>query len=128
MSQKKIISTEQAPKAIGPYSQAVLADGWLFVSGQIPIDPQTNQLLTGDIKEQTEQVLKNLQAVLVSVGGQLTDVVKATVYLKDMNEFAAMNEVYAKYFSGEPPARAAMEVARLPKDVKVEIDAIAKIK
>ncbi|MCK4909014.1 MAG: RidA family protein [Planctomycetes bacterium] len=128
MSHKKIISTEQAPKEIGPYSQAVLADGWLFVSGQIPIDPKTNQLLTGDIREQTEQVLKNLQAVLVSAGGQLTDVVKATVYLKDMNEFAAMNEVYAKYFSGEPPARAAMEVARLPKDVKVEIDAIAKIK
>ena len=128
MSDKKIINTNLAPKAIGPYSQAVLKDGWLFVSGQIPINPETNELVAGDIARQTEQVLNNLKGVIEAAGGQLSDVIKTTVYLKDMNEFGGLNEVYGRYFSGNPPARATIEAARLPKDVKVEIDAIAIIK
>ena len=122
---KKNISTNTAPKAIGPYSQAILADKWLFVSGQIPIDPANNELVTGDISAQTERVLKNLQAVVESAGGKMESVVKTTIYLKDLKEFGVVNEIYARYFTSNYPARATVEVSRLPKDVKVEIDAVA---
>ena len=124
---KTIVSTEQAPKAIGPYSQAVVANGMAFLSGQIPLDPSTGQLVEGDITLQTEQVLHNLQAVLVACGSSLEKVVKTTVFLKDMGEFAKMNEVYAKYFTTDAPARATVEAARLPRDVRVEIDCIALV-
>jgi 2-iminobutanoate/2-iminopropanoate deaminase len=123
----KIISTPQAPAAIGPYSQAVVANGFAFLSGQIPLDPATGQVIEGDIAAQTERVLRNLKAVLESCGCSLASVVKTTVYLKDMSEFARMNEVYARYFSVNPPARATVEAARLPRDVRVEIDCIATV-
>ena len=124
---KTIVSTEQAPKAIGPYSQAVVANGMAFLSGQIPLDPATGQLVEGDITLQTEQVLHNLQAVLAACGSSLEKVVKTTVFLKDMGEFAKMNEVYAKFFTTDAPARATVEAARLPRDVRVEIDCIALV-
>jgi 2-iminobutanoate/2-iminopropanoate deaminase len=124
---KTIISTEQAPKAIGPYSQAVVANGWVFLSGQIPLDPATNQIITGDIAAQTERVLENLKSVLAAAGSSLERVVKTTVYLKDMGEFAKMNEVYGRYFATNAPARATVEAARLPRDVSVEIDCIASV-
>ena len=124
---KTIVSTEQAPKAIGPYSQAVVANGMAFLSGQIPLDPSTGQLVEGDITLQTEQVLHNLQAVLAACGSSLEKVVKTTVFLKDMGEFAKMNEVYAKFFTNDAPARATVEAARLPRDVRVEIDCIALV-
>lgn len=123
---KKIISTENAPKAIGPYSQAVLYNNMLFCSGQIPIDPATGNIVEGDIKAQTTQVLKNLKAVLKAAGFEMTDVVKTTIFIKDMNKFADVNEVYKTFFEeGNYPARSTVEVARLPKDVLVEIEAIA---
>lgn len=124
---KDIVQTDTAPKAIGPYSQAIKAGGFLFVSGQIPIDPLSGQFVPGGVAEQTEQVMKNLSAVLVSAGCGMDRVVKATVFLADMNEFAAMNEVYGRYFPSDPPARATVEVARLPRDARVEIDVIALI-
>lgn len=124
---KKIISTERAPKAIGPYSQAVISNGWAFLSGQIPLDPVTNQIVEGGIGVQTERVLENLKSVLEGAGSSLDQVVKTTVYLKDMGEFAIMNEVYGRYFASNPPARATVEVARLPKDVRVEIECIAGV-
>jgi 2-iminobutanoate/2-iminopropanoate deaminase len=122
---KQIIATAQAPKAIGPYSQAVTWNGLAFLSGQIPLDPATGQIVEGDIAVQTERVLENLKAVLEACGSSLAQVLKTTVYLKDMGEFPRMNEVYARYFPESPPARATVEVARLPRDVRVEIDAIA---
>ena len=122
---KEIIQTDQAPHAIGPYSQAVKANGFVFASGQIPTDPHTGQFVAGGIAEQTEQVLKNLAAVLEAAGSGLERVVKTTVFLIDMQEFAAMNEVYGKFFNEEPPARATVEAARLPRDARVEIEAIA---
>lgn len=122
---KEIIQTEHAPHAIGPYSQAIRANGLIFASGQIPTDPQTGQFVTGGIAEQTEQVLKNLAAVLEAAGSGLNRVVKTTVFLADMQEFAAMNEVYGKFFKEQPPARATVEAARLPRDARVEIEAIA---
>jgi len=122
---KKIIATEKAPKAIGPYSQAVMHNGMAYLSGQIPLDPATGQLVEGDISAQTTRVLENLQAVLEACGSGLDQVVKTTVYIQDMREFGEMNEVYGKYFSQNPPARATVEAARLPRDVRVEIDAIA---
>lgn len=122
---KQIIHTERAPQAIGPYSQAAKADGFVFVSGQIPIDPQTGQFVVGGITEQTEQVMKNLTAVLEAAGSGLELVIKTTVFLADMEEFAAMNEVYGRFFTSDPPARATVEAARLPRDAKVEIEAIA---
>lgn len=122
---REVIFTENAPKAIGPYSQAVKAGGFVFVSGQIPVDPSTGELVVGDIKVQTERVLENVKAILKAAGSSLDKVVKATVFLSDMNDFAAMNEVYARYFVSAPPARAAVQVARLPKDVGVEIEVIA---
>ena len=124
---KDIVQTDSAPKAIGPYSQAIKAGGFLFVSGQIPIDPQSGQFVPGGIAEQTEQVLKNLSAVLKAAGSGLDRVVKATVFLADMDEFVAMNQVYGKYFPSNPPARATVEVARLPRDARVEIDVISLI-
>jgi 2-iminobutanoate/2-iminopropanoate deaminase len=124
---KKIISTDRAPKAIGPYSQAVVSSGFAFLSGQIPLDPATNQLIEGDVAAQTERVLENLKAVLEACGSSLAKVVKTTVFLKDMGEFARMNEVYSRYFLENPPARATVEAARLPRDVRVEIDCIAEV-
>lgn len=124
---KKIISTERAPKAIGPYSQAVISNGWAFLSGQIPLDPATNQIIEGGIGVQTERVLENLKSVLEAAGSSLDRVVKTTVYLKDMGEFAIMNEVYGRYFASNPPARATVEVARLPRDVRVEIECVAGV-
>jgi len=124
---KKIISTENAPKAIGPYSQAVIMNGFAFLSGQIPLDPATGQLIQGDIAAQTERVLENLKAVLAACGSSLEQVVKTTVFVKDMGEFAQMNEVYARYFPSNPPARATVEAARLPRDVRVEIECIAAV-
>ncbi len=122
---KEIISTQRGPKAIGPYSQAIKANGFLFVSGQIPIDPQTNQMMEGDITRQTERVLENLKGIVEAAGSSLDRVVKTTVYLKDLSDFAAMNEVYGRYFPSASPARATVEVARLPRDVRIEIDLIA---
>ena len=122
---KEIIQTEQAPNAIGPYSQAVKANGLIFASGQIPIDPKTGQFVAGGIAEQTEQVLKNLRAVLEAAGSGLDHIVKTTVFLADMEEFTAMNEVYGRFFKESPPARATVEAARLPRDARVEIEAIA---
>lgn len=127
----KIIFTPNAPAAIGPYSQAVVSHGFAFVSGQIPIDPATGQIIHGDGEEdiavQTRRVLENLKAVLESCGSSLAKVVKTTVYLKNMSEFALMNEVYARYFPANPPARATIEAARLPRDVHVEIDCVATV-
>ncbi len=124
---KVIIQTADAPAAIGPYSQAVKANGLVFASGQIPIDPQTGQFVPGGIAEQTEQVIKNLSAVLEAAGSGLSSVIKTTVFLADMQEFTAMNEVYGKFFELEPPARATVEASRLPRDAKVEIEAIALV-
>jgi 2-iminobutanoate/2-iminopropanoate deaminase len=123
----KIISTPNAPAAIGPYSQAVFSQGFAFLSGQIPLDPATGQVVGGDIAAQTERVLQNLQGVLEGCGSSLAKVVKTTVYLQDMREFAQMNEVYGRYFPESPPARATVEVSRLPRDVRVEIDCIAAV-
>src|SRR5215831_12099506 len=119
------VSTDHAPKAIGPYSQAIKANGFVFISGQVAFDPATGNLISGDIEKQTEQVLKNLSAILQAAGSSWEKAVKATVFLKDMNEFGKMNEVYSKFCKGAPPARSTVEVARLPKDVAVEIDVIA---
>ncbi len=125
MSSKEIISTTKAPAAIGPYSQAVRAGNFLYTSGQIPINPETGEIVEGDTAKQTEQVLKNLKAVLEAGGATLENVVKTTVFLKDMADFAVMNEVYARYFTENQPARSAVQAARLPKDVGVEIEAVA---
>lgn len=122
---KKVIYSEQAPKAIGPYSQAIKANGFLFVSGQLPVDSSTGKIVAGGIEEQTRKSLENLKAILASAGSSFSDVVKTTVFLKDMNNFAAMNTVYATCFLQECPARACVEVARLPKDALVEIELIA---
>jgi len=124
---RKIVSTEQAPKAIGPYSQAVVLNGVAYLSGQIPLDPATGQLVEGDIAAQTERVLQNLKAVLEACGASLESVLKTTVFLKDMSDFPKMNEVYARYFATNPPARSTVQAAKLPRDVSVEIDAIASI-
>lgn len=122
---KKEIKTEKAPQTIGPYSQAIMADGIIFASGQIAIDPATGNLNTGSIEEQTRFVLSNLQAVLEAAGSSFDEVVKCTVFLQDMNDFSRMNAVYGEFFTPPYPARVAVQVARLPKDVKVEIEAIA---
>lgn len=124
---KQVISTPNAPAAIGPYSQAVRAGNLVFVSGQIPLDPATGQLVGGDIGVQTEQVLENLAAILEAAGSSLAQVVKSTVYLRDLGEFGRMNEVYAKFFGENPPARATVQVARLPREAAVEIDVVAEV-
>ena len=124
---KTIIATENAPKAIGPYSQAIAYNGVLYCSGQIPLDPATGLIVEGDVAVQTERVLENLKAVLEAAGSSLGQVLKTTVFIKDMNEFANVNEVYGRYFGESLPARATVEVARLPRDVRVEIEAIAAV-
>ena len=122
----KRILTDKAPSPIGPYSQAILVDGkFVYTAGQVALDPKSGGLVEGGIMEQTRQAIKNIEQVLMAAGASLSSVVKTTVYLKDMNEFAAMNEVYAEFFAGSSPARSTVEVARLPKDAKVEIDAVA---
>jgi 2-iminobutanoate/2-iminopropanoate deaminase len=122
---KQIIATDRAPKAIGPYSQAVRAGNLVFASGQIPIDPETGEFVPGGIAEQTEQVLRNLTAVFEAAGLGLNEVIKTTVFLADMDDFTAMNEVYGRFFAEQPPARATVQAARLPRDARVEIEAIA---
>ncbi|TXT55371.1 MAG: hypothetical protein BAJATHORv1_40282 [Candidatus Thorarchaeota archaeon] len=125
MMSREIVSTDKAPKAIGPYSQAIKANGFVFCSGQIPFNPETEKMVTGSITDQTKQVLANLQQVLIEAGSTLEKVVKVTVFLKNMDDFNEMNEEYAKWFKDNPPARAAVEVARLPKDVDIEVQLIA---
>jgi len=127
MSTRIIVHADAAPKAIGPYSQAVKANGFVFLSGQTPIDPATGELVAGGVTEQTQQVFKNLIAVLTAAGTSLEHVVRSGVFLKNMNDFAAMNAVYSTYFPSNPPARSTVEVARLPKDCLVEIEMIALI-
>jgi 2-iminobutanoate/2-iminopropanoate deaminase len=122
---KDAITSNHAPRPIGPYSQAIRANGFLFLSGQTPIHPETGQLIEGGIEQQTAQALENLKAVLEAAGSSMAKVVKTSVFLKDMNEFALMNAVYARYFPGTPPARSTIEAARLPRDCRVEIDLIA---
>jgi 2-iminobutanoate/2-iminopropanoate deaminase len=122
---REVIATNDGPKAIGPYSQAIKANGFVFVSGQVAFDPATQQIVEGDVSAQTERVLQNLSGILKAAGSSLEQVVKAGVFLKNMSDFAAMNEVYGRYFKQSPPARSTVEVARLPKDVLVEIDVIA---
>ena len=124
---KQVINTTKAPKAIGPYSQGIVANGFVFASGSIAIDPVTGKLSTGSVEEQTRLALTNLQGVIEAGGSSLDKAVKCTVFLQDMNDYAAMNAVYAEFFKAPYPARAAVQVARLPKDVKVEIEAIAEI-
>jgi len=121
----QVVETDNAAKAIGPYSQAIKVGDFIFTSGQIAMDPEKNELIGGGIQEQTRKVLENLKAVLEAAGSSLENVVKTTVYLSDMNEFSAMNEIYAQFFESTKPARSTVEISRLPKDVKVEIDAIA---
>jgi 2-iminobutanoate/2-iminopropanoate deaminase len=122
---REVISTEKGPKAIGPYSQAIKANGFIFISGQIAFDPATGKPIEGDTPKQTERTLENLKAILEAAGSSLDRVVKVSVFLKDMNDFSAMNDVYARYFPSNPPARSTVEVARLPRDFRVEIDVIA---
>ena len=124
---KDIITTDRAPRAIGPYSQAVRAGDLVFASGQIPIDPATSEFVAGGVAEQTEQVLRNLTAVFEAAGVGMNQIVKTTVFLADMDDFTAMNEVYGRFFGAEPPARATVQAARLPRDARVEIEAIAVI-
>ena len=125
---KEVVFTSQAPAAIGPYSQAIRAGEWLFLSGQIPVDPATGEVAGTDVRTQARQVLKNIQAVLAEAGTTVQAVVKTTVFLKDLQDFQAFNEEYAKVFASEAPARSCVEIARLPKDVLVEIEAIALVK
>lgn len=122
---KEVIATKQAPAAIGPYSQAIRANGFIFASGQIPLDPVTSNVIPGSIAEQTQRVLMNVTEILKASGSSMDKVVKTTVFLKNMTDFATMNEVYSKFFTGTPPARSTVEVARLPKDVLVEIEVVA---
>jgi len=122
---REIISTKDAPQAIGPYSQAIKANGFIFTSGQIAIDPATQQVIAGDVSAQTDRVLRNLSEILEAAGSGLGKVVRCSVFLKSMDDFSAMNAIYGKYFSSTPPARSTVEVSRLPKDVRVEIDVIA---
>ena len=124
---KHRVQTDKAPKAIGPYSQAIKAHGMVFMSGQIPLDPGTMQLVEGGIREQTGRLMENLKAVVTAAGGSLESIVRTTVFLADLNDFAEMNEVYGSFFGENPPARSTVEVRRLPRDVKIEIDAIALV-
>lgn len=124
---KEVVSTSDAPKAIGPFSQAIKLPGFVFASGQIPVDPATGEVVDADIGVQTERVIKNIEAVLCAAGSNLGSVIKTTVYLTDMKDFAEMNDVYARFFTDKPPARVTVEVSRLPRNVRLEIDAIAVI-
>ncbi|NLW23661.1 MAG: RidA family protein [Clostridia bacterium] len=125
---KEIVYSKKAPAAIGPYTQGVKAGDLLFISGQLPIDPGTGELLTGDIQTQTKQVMENLKAIIEEAGATLEDVVKTTIFLKDMNQFSLVNEAYGEYFKDNPPARACIEIARLPKDAQIEIEAVVLVK
>jgi 2-iminobutanoate/2-iminopropanoate deaminase len=127
MAELRIVQTDQAPAAIGPYSQGIVANGFVYTAGQIPLDPATGTLVEGDIATQTERVMQNVQAVLQAAGADLSTVVKTTVFLRDMGDFAAMNEVYGRWFAGHAPARSTVQAARLPRDVAVEIEAIAVV-
>ena len=122
---REAVATKDAPQAIGPYSQAIKAGGFVFVSGQVAFDPPTGKLVPGDVSAQAERVLKNVEAILTAAGTRLESVVRCTVFLKNMNDFAAMNEVYGRYFAKNPPARSTVEVSKLPRNVRVEIDLIA---
>ena len=124
---RDIVLSDRGPRPIGPYSQAIKVNGLLFISGQVSIDPKTNEFVPGDIRQQTERTLENLKGIVEAAGSKLSHVVKSTVFLKNMSEFAAMNEVYARYFPAAPPARSTVEVARLPKDALVEMEVIATI-
>ncbi len=124
---KDTVLTDKGPKPIGPYSQAVKSNGFLFVSGQVALDPRSNEFIGGDIRQQTERAMENIKAVVEAGGSNLHHVVKTTVFLKDMNDFAAMNEAYGKYFTAAPPARSTVQVARLPKDALVEIEVMAAL-
>jgi 2-iminobutanoate/2-iminopropanoate deaminase len=124
---KDIVTTDRGPKPIGPYSQGVKANGMLYLSGQVALDPKTNEMLIGGIRQQTERVLENIKGILEAAGSNLHHVIKTTVFLKDMNDFPQMNEVYGRYFPAAPPARSTVQVARLPKDALVEIEVIAAI-
>jgi 2-iminobutanoate/2-iminopropanoate deaminase len=124
---KDIVLTDKGPKPIGPYSQAVKSNGFLFASGQVSLDPRSNEFVGGDIRQQTERVMENIKGILEAGGVHLNHVVKTTVFLKDMDDFAAMNEVYGKFFAAAPPARSTVQVARLPKDALVEIEVIASL-
>jgi 2-iminobutanoate/2-iminopropanoate deaminase len=122
---RDVVLTDRGPKPIGPYSQAVKANGFLFVSGQVALDPKTGEMLAGEIAQQTERVFQNLKGIVEAAGSNLNHVIKTTVFLKDMNDFAGMNEVYARFFTAAPPARSTVQVSRLPKDALVEIELIA---
>jgi 2-iminobutanoate/2-iminopropanoate deaminase len=124
---RRTILTDRAPAPIGPYSQAVLADGWLFCSGQIALDPASGQMVAGDVRAQADRVLRNLQGVVEAAGGTLRNVVKTTIYLKSIDDFPVVNEVYATFFPADPPARSTVQAARLPKDALVEIEAVARL-
>jgi 2-iminobutanoate/2-iminopropanoate deaminase len=125
---KRIVRTEQAPQAIGPYSQGVIGGGFVFVAGQLALDPGTGQLVPGDVRIQTKRVMENIKAILESAGSSLASVVKTTVFLRDLNDFGAMNEVYGSYFQEDPPARSTFQVAKLPRDGAVEIEVVALVK
>ncbi|HEV2440212.1 MAG TPA: RidA family protein [bacterium] len=125
---KRIVRTEEAPQAIGPYSQAVVAGGFVYVAGQLALDPGTGQLVPGDVRIQTKRVMENIKAILGSAGSSLANVVKTTVFLRDMNDFGAMNEIYGSYFQEDPPARSTFQVAKLPRDGAVEIEVVALVK
>lgn len=126
-TQRTVVSTETAPSAIGPYSQAIIAGNLVFCSGQVPLDPSSGQLVSGTIEEETQRVMENISAVLAAAGTSLARIVKTTIFLSDMNDFAAVNAAYGAYFPQDPPARSTVQVARLPRDVRVEIEAIALI-
>lgn len=126
MSERKVVNTPGAPGAVGPYSQAIVCDGWVWVSGQIPLDPATGAMVVGDVAAQTDRVLRSLREILGAAGSSMSRVVKATVYLRDMADFAEVNRVYAGFFGEAPPARVCVSVSGLPKDARVEIDAIAR--
>lgn len=125
---KRIVRTEQAPQAIGPYSQAVVGGGFVYVAGQLALDPRTGQLVPGDVRIQTKRVMENIKAILEGAGTSLSNVVKTTVFLRDMNDFGAMNEIYGSYFQEDPPARSTFQVAKLPRDGSVEIEVVALAK
>lgn len=124
---KRVVRTDQAPSAIGPYSQAVIANGWIFAAGQVALDPRTGQLVLGDVRIQTKRVMENIKAVLAAAGSSMDKVVKTTVFLRDLNDFGPMNEIYGEYFQENPPARSTVQVAKLPRDAVVEIEVVALV-
>ncbi|MEM0227675.1 MAG: RidA family protein [Ignisphaera sp.] len=124
---KRVVFTDNAPRPVGPYSQAVCIDGWLFISGQLPLDPKSNNIVEGDFKTKVRRALENVKAIVESVGGSLDNIVKVTVYISDISRFAEFNEVYREFFPQTPPARSVIGVAKLPRDAEVEVEAIARI-